>query len=91
MDETKIRRSLKGAAVMIVAAYVFAKVNFCILRACRFILAVIGLFTVCCMVVHKYESLPEPIILALNSIRINTFAYMQKFYRLINALNLLRR
>lgn len=91
MDETNMKRSLKGAAVAIIAAYVFAKVNFCLLRAARGVLTIIGLLTICCLVVEKYESLPEPIILALNTMRINSFDLFQKFYRFVNALNLTRR
>lgn len=91
MDDGNVRRSLKGAAVVLIAAYVFVKVNFCMFRAVRGVLTIIGLLTVCCLVVEKYESLPEPVILALNTMRINSFDIFQKFYKFVNSLNLTRR
>lgn len=86
-----MKRSLQGAAMILIVAYVFVKVNFCIFRAARGILTIIGLLTVCCMAIEKYESLPEPVILALNSMRHNSFHYFEKFYSLVKTLNLMSR
>lgn len=91
LDETNMKRSLKGAGLVLIAAYVFVKVNFCMFRAARGILTIVGLLTVCCLVVEKYESLPEPVILVLNTMRINSFDLFQKFYKYVNSLNIMRR
>lgn len=91
MDDTGMKRTIQAAAVVLIAAYVFVKVNFCMFRAMRGIFTIIGIFTACCMVVEKYESLPEPVILALNSMRINSFDYLQIFYKFVTSLNFARR
>lgn len=91
MDDRNVTRSIQGICVLLIAAYVFVKVNFCIFRAARGILTLIGLMTVCCVAAQKYESLPEPIILAINSIRINSFEFLKAFYKLVASLNLVRR
>lgn len=91
MDDNSVKRTLQAAAFVLIAAYVFIKVNFCMFRAARGIFTIIGVLTACCMVVEKYESLPEPVILALNSMRLNSFDYFQTFYKFVTSLNLARR
>lgn len=74
--------------IVVLVAYIFFKVNFCLLRALRGIFMIVGVFTLICFVVDKYESLPEPVILVLNSFHIYVIEAINHLHKLLATMNL---
>lgn len=78
--DQNIKMSLQGAAVVLISVYIFVKVNFCMFRAARGILTIIGFLTVCSLISEKYESLPEPIVFAMHTMKSNSLDMFVKIY-----------
>lgn len=49
---------------------------------------IVGVFTLICFVVDKYESLPEPVILVINSFHIYVIEAINHLHNLLATMNL---